>query len=237
MCPGAVPVFLRCLVSCRQLCPLLSLSETAGFHIIASSHPPKPSVPEGSPQSLVSLSKPQMLKDRSHRHGGRPCSGRFLFTFGLSGICLRLGRILSESLPLRFFMLSGLHLGYEPTPCPSCCLLGKLKDLSNDLDKGTQSVSSVCCPKKSTTCFRPNMTTDRSKSITLFSIMILSYFIIFLPLFYQVFHYHSSYNLHLIITLFKIVIVNHSYLYLNKMFINRLPLRKVCSYYLLFTNN
>ena len=114
------------------------------------------------PSFSLRLSWQIALTRGSHRHGRRPCSGSFLFTFGLSGICLRLGRILPESLPLRLFMHSALHLGYEPTLCPNCCLLGELKDLSNDLDKGTRRMSSVCCPKKSTTCFRPNMTTDHS---------------------------------------------------------------------------
>ena len=45
MCLSAILVFVMCLGSGRQLSPFLSLSVMAGFHIIVSSHPPKPSVP------------------------------------------------------------------------------------------------------------------------------------------------------------------------------------------------
>lgn len=63
MCLSVVPVFAICLVSGRQLCPLLRLSVMAGFHIIVSSHPQSSQSQAGSPQLVISLSVPQILKD------------------------------------------------------------------------------------------------------------------------------------------------------------------------------
>lgn len=77
-----------------------------------------------------------LTKD-SPKQGEHPCSWRFLFAFGLSGICLRLGPFFQDPWPIPLIMLSGLHLGYKQTLCPNCYLLREFEDLSNDLDKGS----------------------------------------------------------------------------------------------------
>lgn len=91
-------------------------------------------------------------------HEGHPCFRKFLFTFGLWGICWKLGSIVffvKISGPSSL-MYPGLFLGNQQTICLKHWKIYQMTQLH-----GTKVYN--LCAKISTTCYRPGMTTDQNK--------------------------------------------------------------------------